>query len=146
MKKVNHILCLCLLMAISIGCSKKEVDAIKSGPSLAGKWKDGGVKGTITIDFLGQKATESLDEEPTIDIIEFKSDGTIVNFVGTDGELKFTKYKNTSTQLTFSGNQGSKTFDLIFNFKLSGATMILSLDKELFSKNAFALSSAGVDS
>ncbi len=145
MKKLNQIIFIWLTIVI-ISCNKKEGDAILTGPSLVGKWKDTGVKGTITIDFLGQKATEPLDVAPMNDIVEFKNDGTIVNFGGSDSDLKITKYKNTTTQLTFSGTQDNKAFDLIFNFKLNGTALLLTLNKELFSKNAFALSAAGVDS
>jgi hypothetical protein len=144
MKK--QILFLCLIITISISCSKEEGDSITAGPSIVGKWKDGGTKGSITIDFLGQKATESLDSAATNEIVEFKSDGTIVNFSTPDDETQFTKYKTIGNQLVLTGIEGTKSFDFIFNYNVNGNTMKLTMDKDLFNKNVLAIAASGSDS
>lgn len=143
MKK--QILFLCLFITISMSCSKEKEDSIMAGPSIVGKWKDGGTKGSITIDFLGQKATEPLDEVAKDQIVEFKSDGTIVNFSTPDEEIQFTKYKTIGNQLVLTGIEGTKSFDFIFNYNVNGNTMKLTMDKELFAKNVIAISAAGID-
>jgi hypothetical protein len=142
----KQILFLCLFITISLSCSKKEGDSIMAGPSIVGKWKDGGIKGSITIDFLGQKATEPLDEVPTDQIVEFKSDGTIVNFSAPGDETQFTKYKTIGNQLVLTGIEGTKSFDFIFNLSVNGNTMKLTMDKDLFNKNVLSISASGSDS
>ena len=108
MKKVNQLL-LCLFIAIAFSC-KKDGEAGVVGPSIVGKYKDGGTKGSMTIDFLGQKQTVPLDEAATNEIIEFKADGTISSFTAIDGTAEFTKYKTSGSQLILTGTENSKTF------------------------------------
>jgi hypothetical protein len=144
MKKANQILTLCLFMAMAIGCSKKSSDSVS--PALVGKWKDAGVKGNFTISFMGQTATETLDEPATGDIIEFKSDGSVENLSAPGDDTQFTKYSTSGNQLTLSGTQDGKAIEFSFNFSVSGSTLLLTMDKALFAKNIAAVSAAGADS
>ncbi len=145
MKKANQLLILCLLISIAFSC-KKDGETAAIGPSVVGKWKDGGTKGSMTIDFLGQKATEPLDVAATNEIIEFKSDGTISNLSAPGGDTELTKYKTSGNQLILTGVEAGKSFDFILNYSLNGNTLLLSMDKALFAKNIVAIAAAGGDS
>ena len=144
MRKVNQYFILCFFMAIIFGCSKKASDSVS--PSIVGIWKDNGVKGTFTITFMGQTATESLDEAATGDNIEFKSDGSVTNLSAIGDETQFTKYKTTGNLLTLTGTQLGKPIEFSFNFTVSGSNLLLTMDKALFAKNIVAVSSVDPDS
>ena len=145
MKKVNQLLLLCLFFAFAFGC-KKDGEGGAVGPSIVGKYKESGIKGSVTIDFLGQKATEPLDEAATNVIVEFKSDGTVTDFSALGDDTKLTKYTNTATQITLIGLENGKECSMVFNYKLSNGNLIISMDKNLFNKNLTAISAAGGDS
>lgn len=148
MKKVNQILILITIIALFFGCNK-ENSAISPGGSnsaLVGKWKDGGTKGSITIDILGQKTTEPLDEPATNAIIEFKSDGTVLDLTALGDETKITKYKTSGSQLILTGTDNGKPIEFTFNYNISGKILLLTMDKALFQKNIKALSATGSDS
>lgn len=144
MKKVNQYFILCFFMAIIFGCSKKASDSVS--PALVGKWKDAGLKGNFTINFMGQTATESLDEAATGDIIEFKSDGSVSNLSAIGDETQFTNYKTSGNLLTLTGTQAGKPIEFGFNYNVNGSTLLLTMDKSLFAKNIVAASSADPDS
>jgi hypothetical protein len=140
MKKANQILILCFFTAIIFSCSKKASDSVS--PAIVGKWKDAGLKGTITINFMGQVATEPLDEAATGNIVEFKSDGTVENLSALGDETQFTKYKTSGNLLTLTGTEAGKPIELAFNYSVSGSTLLLTMDKALFGKNLVVIAAA----
>ncbi len=133
MKKSNQLIILVFAIALLIGCNKKSTDSISPATSaLVGKWKDGGLKGSITVSIAGQTATEPLDEEATNETFELKADGTITE---SGSGFGFTKYKSSGVQVTFTILENGKTYDIVFNYAISGNTLTLSMDKALFIKN-----------
>lgn len=148
MKRANQILIFCFFIAIAISCNKKSDDGVSpSSSAIVGKWKDGGVKGSMTINFLGQTSTESLDQPATSDIVEFKSDGTVVDFTAPGDDTQFTKYRTSGSQLILTGTEATtkKSFDFTFNYSISGKTMKLTMDNALFKQNLTSISKAGAD-
>lgn len=144
MKKMNQILLLCLFVAFAFSC-KKDGESGVVGPSLVGKYKDGGTKGSLTIEFQGKIETAPLDEPATNEIIEFKSDGTVTSFNAIDGTAEFNKYKISGSQLILTGTENGKSFDWAFNYNLNGSTLTLTMDKAQFGKNLVAYSATGGD-
>ncbi|MES2796264.1 MAG: hypothetical protein V4683_09875 [Bacteroidota bacterium] len=148
MKTINQIFRICLFFALSIGCSKDNIDVANPSSELAGKWKDQGIKGSLTIDIMGRKSTESLEQPINVDLLEFKNDGSITNskaLSAISNALLITKYSFSSKQLTFSGTESytKKSINLVFNYSLNGNFLILSMDKELFTKNVESLPDIG---
>jgi hypothetical protein len=139
MKKITGLLLLAIVVTFS-ACKKNGESAV--GPSIVGKYKDLGSKGSITVNILGQTSTESLDEAPTADIYEFKADGTVISKFG---EITFTKYKVAGSLITFSGTENGKSFEFVYNYTLNGKILTLSMDKELFKKNVLSYGSTGAD-
>jgi hypothetical protein len=148
MKRANQILIFCFFIAFAISCNKKSDDGVSPATSaIVGKWKDAGTKGSMTVNLLGQTSTESLDEPATGEIVEFKSDGTVVDFSAPGDDSQFTKYKTSGNQLILTGTEtaSGKSFDFAFNYSISGKTMKLTMDNALFKQNITAISKAGGD-
>ncbi len=142
MKKANKISILCLFIAITFGCNKSSDNA---SPAIIGKWKSGAITGSLTLNIQGQPTKEPLDEAATGEIVEFKSDGSVTNLTAPGDDAQLNKYRTSGGQLILSGTEATtkKPVDFIFNFKITGSTMVLSMDKSLFTKNIESLSAAG---
>lgn len=138
MKNSIQIFILLFFISTIFSCSKKSSDSVS--PAIVGKWKDNGVKGTFTINFMGQMASESLDEVATGDIIEFKSDGSVQNLTSIGDETQFTKYKTSGNVLTLNGTNNGKPLEFLFNFSVNGSALLLTMDKATFGKNVAAIS------
>lgn len=108
-----------------VSCSKSDE---VSPTTLAGKWKQNGVTGKVTIVDNGKTETQNISEPADNSIVEFKSDGTAI-FDGTQ-----VKYSVSGSNLTI----GEGTQSVTFVAKVSGKNLTLSFTKDEFFK-IFAL-------
>ena len=111
-----------LVFTFIVSCSKKSDEVTPS--SVAGKWKQNGITGKITVTQSGKTASQDINEAADNSIIEFKSDGT-----GTfDGDA--VTYKTSGSVLTVSA--GGQSID--FTAKVSGNNLTLGFTKDQFFK------------
>jgi hypothetical protein len=142
MRKASQIITFFLLLSTLISCTKENNEATlpnPNDPALVGKWKDAGIKGSITIVFMDEKSTIPLDESATDALIEFKADGTVTDLSLLGDDTQFTKYKTSGNQLIISGIENNKPVEFLLFYKISGKSLLLTMDKELLGKNAKAL-------
>jgi hypothetical protein len=118
---IKHLLFL-LVLTFILSCSKKSDEVTPS--SVAGKWKQNGVTGKITVVQNGKTVSQDINEAADNSIIEFKADGT-----GTlDGDA--ITYKTSGTVLTITA--GGQSLD--FTAKVSGNNLTLGFTKDQFFK------------
>jgi hypothetical protein len=118
---IKHLLFL-LVLTFILSCSKKSDEVTPS--SVAGKWKQNGITGKITVVKDGKTVSQDINEAADNSIIEFKADGT-----GTlDGDA--ITYKTSGTVLTISA--GGQSLD--FTAKVSGSNLTLGYTKDQFFK------------
>lgn len=115
-----------LVLTFILSCSKKSDEVT---PALvAGKWKQNGITGKITVGSGTQVQSLDLSEPADGSIIEFKADGT-----GTFDGAPIT-YTTSGSNLTVNGSGQTAEFTA----KVSGNNLALGFTKDQFLK-AFAL-------
>jgi hypothetical protein len=149
MKNLLKIFALSFLVTFAFSCKKSDSESVTpaspiQSESIVGKWKDAGTKGFIQVTYEGQVIKEPIDQPASNDVVEFKSNGTIVNLSTPGDGPQFTKYSTKNDQLILVGAQGGKSFEFIFTFDIKGGNLVLSMDKKLFVKNLEVMSKAGI--
>ena len=111
-----------LVLTFIVSCSKKTDEVTPA--AVAGKWKQNGITGKITIVKDGKTVSQDINQAADNSIVEFKADGT-----GTfDGDA--ITYKTSGTVLTITA--GSQSID--FTAKVSGNNLTLGFTKDQFFK------------